>query len=254
MSTLPPWCTVKLQTHKHQWSVPSLRGALQNYKHTNISDQYPPSVVHCETTNTQTSVISTLPPWCTAKLQTHKHQRWVPSLRGALRNYKHTNISDQYSPSMVHCKTKNTQTSVISTLPPWCTAKLQTHKHQRSVPSLRGALQNYKHTNISDQYPPSMVHCKTTNTQTSLISTLPPWCTAKLQTHKHQWSVPSLCGALQNYKHTNISDEYPPSVVHCKTTNTETSAMSTLPPWCTAKLQTHKHPRWVPSRRDALRN
>ena len=209
---------MKLQTHKHQRSVPSLRGALRNYKHTNISDQYPPSVVHCKTTNTQTSAISTLPPWCTAKLQTHKHQWSVPSLRGALQNYKHTNISDEYPPSIVHCETTNTQTSAISTLPPWCTVKLQTHKHQWSVPSLRGALRNYKHTNISDQYPPSVVHCETTNTQTSVISTLPPWCTAKLQTQKHQWSVPSLHGALQNYKHTNISDQYPPSIVHCETT------------------------------------
>ena len=240
MSTLPPWCTAKLQTHKHQRSVPSLRGALWNYKHRNISDQYPPSVVHCETTNTQTSAISTLPPWCTAKLKTQKHQWSVPSLRGALRNYKHRNISDQYPPSMVHCettntqtsasdqyppslvhcKTKNTETSVISTLPPWCTAKLQTQKHQWSVPSLRGALRNYKHRNISDQYPPSVVHCKTTNTQTSVISTLPPWCTVKLQTHKHQRWVPSLRGALWNYKHINISDQYPPSMVHCETTNT----------------------------------
>ena len=143
-------------------------------------------MVHCETTNTQTSAISTLPPWCTAKLQTHKHQRSVPCLRGALLNNKHTNISDQYSPSVVHCETTNTQTSVISTLPPWCTVKLQTHKHQRSVLSLRDVLQNYKHTNISDQYSPSVVHCETTNTQTSVISTLPPWCTVKLQTHKHQ--------------------------------------------------------------------
>ena len=185
-----------------------------------MSHQYPPSIVHCETTNTQTSAMSTLPPWCTAKLQTQKHQRWVPSLHSALWNYKHRNISDEYPPSIVHCETTNTETSAMSTLPPWCTVKLQTQKHQRWVPSLRGALRNYKHRNISHQYPPSIVHCETTNTQTSAMSTLPLWCTAKIQTHKHQPSVPSLHSALWNYKHRNISDEYPPSIVHCEATNT----------------------------------